>query len=332
MSGIHREVLLLARPRVGIADLAVRTQPADAGKDDSNARWQLHIRTALRNLDRRDTNGWKLAAQLYDAEGKPVVGGAVSTDCKKVLDERYPQRDNVDFGLMKAPIDGVKLWSAETPYLYTLVVTLRDAQGNTVEATRCRVGFRSVRVKDGQLLINGRPVKLCGVNRHDHNQYNGKTVSRDDMLQDVLLMKRFNINAVRTSHYPNDPYWLDLCDQYGLYVIDEANLETHELGGKLANDPAWATSFLERATRMVQRDRNHPSIIMWSLGNESGMGPTMRPWPVGSRTAIPHVWFTTKVRKTGLPTRRMSMYSAACIHLPHNLTSSRSRTRAAGPL
>ena len=273
MSGIHREVLLAARPRVGIADLAVRTQPAEEGEDDSNDRWQLQIRPALRNLDHRDTNGWKLTAQLYDAEGQPVVGGAVSTDCKKVFGERYPQRDNVDFGLMKATLAGVKLWSAETPYLYTLVVTLRDAQGETAEATRCCVGFRSVRVKDGQLLINGRPVKLCGVNRHDHNQYNGKTVSRDDMLQDVLLMKRFNINAVRTSHYPNDPHWLDLCDQYGLYVIDEANLETHELGGKLANDPAWATSFLERATRMVQRDRNHPSIITWSLGNESGMGP-----------------------------------------------------------
>jgi beta-galactosidase len=154
------------------------------------------------------------------------------------------------------------------------VLTLKDGEGNPVEARSTKIGFRSVETSNlGELLINGVPVLLYGVNRHDHNPERGKSVTRKDMLTDVLMMKRFNFNAVRTSHYPNDPYFLDLCDLYGLYVIDEANLETHELGGKLSNMPEWSYAFLERALRMVERDKNHPAIIFWSLGNESGCGP-----------------------------------------------------------
>ena len=265
LSGIHREVYLQARPKLGIDDLAVRTIRGEDGK------WEYRIRPRLRNLNNDDAQGWKLRAQLYD--GEAALGAPVEILANKSLKEAYPQRDNVPFGLLNGQCESPRLWNAETPNLYTLVVSLIDAAGNAADSTRIRVGFREVRIQDGKLLINGTAVKLIGVNRHDHNDRNGKAVSRADMLADVVLMKQFNFNAVRTSHYPNDPYFLDLCDEHGLYVMDEANLETHGLRGQLSNRPEWAASFVERAVRMVQRDRNHPSVFSWSLGNESGTGP-----------------------------------------------------------
>ncbi len=260
---------VVARPKVNIADFAVRTITHDA----TFKTWKLQVRPTLHNVDDADLKGWKLHGRLFDNNGQPVDGKTMSVDANKIVGESYPQRDTVAFGLMSVGIDSPKLWSAETPYLYTLVLSLDDASGKTVQATRTRVGFRDIQVDAGRLLINGRSVKLFGVNRHDHSQTNGKTVSRDELREDVLLMKRFNFNSVRTSHYPNDAYFYDLCDEYGLYVIDEANLETHGVRGLLSNDAHWAASFLDRGIRMVGRDRNHPSIIMWSLGNESGTGP-----------------------------------------------------------
>lgn len=163
------------------------------------------------------------------------------------------------------------LWSAETPNRYSLVVTLRTEHGE--ESTACHVGFRKIEIRDRKLLINGNRVMIKGVNRHDHSDTTGKTVSRELMEADIRLMKQFNINAVRTSHYPNDPYWLDLCDQYGLYVIDEANIEAHAYYHDLCHDPRYTLAFVERVKNMVERDKNHPSIIFWSLGNEAGYGP-----------------------------------------------------------
>ena len=172
-----------------------------------------------------------------------------------------------------APRRAPRKWSAETPALYTLVVSLKDAKGAVVEATSTRVGFREVEVRGGRLLLNGRPIRFHGVDRHEFDPDHGQAVPYERMVQDVELMKRNNINAVRTSHYPNDPRWYDLCDRYGIYVLDEANLETHGVTGRLTNDPQWLPAFVERASRMVERDKNHPSVVMWSLGNESGMGP-----------------------------------------------------------
>ncbi|MEM7315562.1 MAG: glycoside hydrolase family 2 TIM barrel-domain containing protein, partial [Planctomycetota bacterium] len=264
LSGIHREVYLQARPKLGIDDLAIRTVPV--GGDE----WEIRLRPTLRNVDQINAKGWKVRAQLYDGADK--VGSAFQADANKSLKEWYPQRDNVPFALMKARYAKPRLWTAETPNLYRLVVSVTDPDGKILESTSVRVGFRQFLISDGQLLVNGTPVKLIGVNRHDHNDRNGKAISREDMLGDVKLMKQFNFNAVRTSHYPNDPHFLDLCDEYGLYVMDEANLETHGLRGKLSNRAEWATSFVERGVRMVMRDRNHPSIFSWSLGNESGTG------------------------------------------------------------
>src|SRR5262249_41066184 len=143
---------------------------------------------------------------------------------------------------------------AEIPYLYTLVATLRGPDGRVVEATRCRVGFRRVEVRGAELLINGRAVLLKGVNRHEHDDVRGKAITREAMLADIRLIKQHNLNAVRTSHYPNDPAWYDLCDEYGLYVLDEANVEAHAYRHQLCKDPRWATAFLERVSRMVERD------------------------------------------------------------------------------
>ncbi|MEM8945831.1 MAG: glycoside hydrolase family 2 TIM barrel-domain containing protein [Planctomycetota bacterium] len=269
LSGIHREVLLLARPRNGLQDFAVRTVPLAKGKD-----WSLQLRPRLRRTKQQDDlQGWHVEAQLYDADERSMLAAPMQIAAEKLLNERYPQRDNVAFAIMNAQVKNPRLWSAEHPNLYRLVITVRDADNNVVEATRTNVGFRSVKIEDGQLCVNGVPIKLYGTNRHDHSPTGGKVVTREEMLADVLLMKRFNFNAVRTSHYPNDPYFYDLCDEYGLYVMDEANLETHGVNGLLSNLPEWSNSYLERAVRMALRDRNHPSIIFWSLGNESGTGP-----------------------------------------------------------
>jgi beta-galactosidase len=160
-----------------------------------------------------------------------------------------------------------RLWSAEDPALYTLVVT---SEG---ESVACRVGFRTVEVRDARLLVNGTAIRIHGVNRHDHDDRRGRAVTRESMELDARLMKQHNLNAVRCSHYPNDPYWLDLCDRYGLYAIDEANIESHAWYDEVCRDPAYAGAFLERVRNMVERDKNHPSVILWSLGNESGYGP-----------------------------------------------------------
>ncbi len=164
-----------------------------------------------------------------------------------------------------------QLWSAETPYLYTLVVTLKTPGGE--ESTRCTVGFRKIEIRDRQLLVNGERVMIKGVNLHDHHDTAGKAVHRETMEADVRLMKQFNVNAVRTSHYPKDPYYYELCDRYGIYVVDEANIEAHAFYREMCRDPRYTNAFVERVAAMVERDKNHPCVIFWSLGNESGYGP-----------------------------------------------------------
>ena len=266
MSGIHREVMLLHRPDVAIQDFGVRTI---LDSDYRDAR--LQIRPSMAVSKGASTEGMTLSAVLYDAQGK-TVGERMSVAVDDILAEQYPQRDNVYYPIIEQNVENPLKWTAETPNLYTLVLSLHK-DGECIEARSTRVGFRDVRVDGQRLLVNGVPVKLYGVNRHDHNQFTGKTVTREDMEADIRLMKQNNFNSVRTAHYPNDPYLYDLCDEYGMYVVEEANLETHHVGGMLSNDAEWVQSFLERMTRMVMRDRNHPSVIIWSLGNESGTGP-----------------------------------------------------------
>ncbi|MEL7530261.1 MAG: glycoside hydrolase family 2 TIM barrel-domain containing protein [Bacteroidota bacterium] len=267
LSGIHREVYLKAVPKVHLSDFAVRTR-----LDENYQNATLEIRPEILNFANADLNGFKVSAALFDARGNAISLRGMNMDAKNIVGEVFGQRFHKPFALMKAAVRSPRLWTAEEPYLYTLVMKMTQG-GELVEAQSTKVGFRSSELKNGELLINGQSVKLIGVNRHDHNQFGGKVVSREDMEQDVRLMKQFNFNAVRCSHYPNDPYFLDLCDQYGLYVMDETNLETHGVGGYFSQLPEWNHAFMDRVMRMVERDKNHASVISWSLGNESGVGP-----------------------------------------------------------
>jgi len=276
-SGIYRDVFLYSTADVRICDFGVRT---DLDADYQNA--ELLIKPELARYSDRDIKGWTVRAQLYEPDGEPVIKEPLTADAEEilnpnfrsnVLNSRTPQRGPARFEWLRATINNPRKWTAETPVLYKLVLTLNDNSENVIEALSCRVGFREVEVRDGRLWINGQAVRLYGVNRYEHHPETGRALSRETMLQDIKLMKQLNINAVRTSHYPDDPRWYRLCDQYGLYVMDEANLETHGVRGLLAVDPSWQAAFLDRGIRMVERDKNHPSIIIWSLGNEAGYGP-----------------------------------------------------------
>ncbi|MDE5417532.1 DUF4981 domain-containing protein [Labilibaculum sp. DW002] len=267
LSGIHREVMILTQPKIAINDFFVRTK-FDSNLDDA----LLQIRPRLTSIDKVNFNDLKIEANLFDANGNKVMK-QIELNANKIANEYYPQRDNVYFGLLEQNIESPRKWSAEDPYLYTLVLSLKDKNGNQIDHRSQKVGFRDVTIDGNVMLINGKKVKLYGVNRHDHDQTGGKVISRAAMEKDVQLLKQYNFNAVRTSHYPNDPYFYELCDKYGIYVMDEANLETHAVRGLLSNQPTWAGAYVDRAIRMVERDKNHASIISWSLGNESGSGP-----------------------------------------------------------
>jgi beta-galactosidase len=260
LSGIYRGVYLWAAPSVHVRDFFVRTELDDAYRDGL-----LRVRAKVHNYGDADAVDYFLEARLFAARGGEPIGEMVAPVSVKAGGE-------VALDLEQAVADPAK-WSAEAPNLYTLLIALKDGAGNVLEVERCNVGFRQIEIKGGQMHINGVPVVFKGVNRHEHDPDTGHTVTVASMVEDIKLMKRFNFNAVRTSHYPNDPRWYDLCDTYGLYVVDEANLETHATVGKLSNDPDWTAAFVERGARMVARDKNHPCIVMWSLGNESGSGP-----------------------------------------------------------
>ena len=197
-------------------------------------------------------------------------GGNIPDATKAALEKaRQPWPGRINY---ETTIPKVHPWSAESPTLYTLRIELVSPSGVVVEVSQQKIGFRSVQIKGRELLVNGQAIYIYGVNRHDFNRHTGRVLSREDMRQDLLEMKRWNFNAVRTSHYPNDPAFLELCDELGFYVIDEANIESHAFYDSICNDPRYAAAFVERVGRMVQRDMHHPSVIFWSLGNESGHG------------------------------------------------------------
>jgi beta-galactosidase len=263
LSGIYRDVYLFARPAVHIRDFFAQTEFDDDYRDA-----ELELSVDVRNLG-SGGGSYSVQARLFDDAGNLVPGGEL----------RLP----VDLGAdEEASVDGtIKIasplhWTAETPNLYRLVLTLVDDAGTALESVSTRIGFREIEIRDSQLLVNGVPIVFKGTNRHEHDPDHGKTISEESMLRDIQLMKQFNFNAVRTSHYPDCPRWYELCDEYGLYLIDEANVETHELRegrGKLPGDrPEWVAPCVARMEAVVERDKNHPSVILWSLGNEAGTG------------------------------------------------------------
>ncbi|MFV8326635.1 glycoside hydrolase family 2 TIM barrel-domain containing protein [Flavobacterium sp. ZS1P14] len=270
VSGIQREVFIMAEPKLRIQDFFYQTK---LDKEYKDAVFQL--RPKVENLTGIKIKDYTFQAQLYDADNVPLFKEPLQKPVIDMINESYPRLDNVRFGMFKETIKNPLKWSSEVPNLYTLVMTLKDPNGNITEVKSCKVGFRSVEFskENGKMLINGKETYVYGINRHDHNPIRGKALTREDIKEDITTIKKFNFNLIRTSHYPNDPYFYDLCDQYGIMVMDEANQETHGIGGKLSNDPKWTNAYLERMTRMVYRDKNHPSVVFWSLGNEGGKGP-----------------------------------------------------------
>lgn len=270
MSGIQREVFIMAEPKLRIQDFFYQ---AKLDKKYEDAVFQL--RPKLENLTGETIRNALFEFQLYNDKNEALFEKPIDTLAKAIVNESYPRLDNVRFGFFEENIENPKKWSSEDPNLYTLVMTLKDENGNISEVKSCKVGFRSIEFSkdNGKLLINGKETYIYGVNRHDHHPVRGKALTRQDIEDDLKIIKQFNFNTIRTSHYPNDPYFYELCDKYGIMVMDEANLETHGLGGKLSNDPRWTHAYAERMSRMVERDKNHPSVIIWSLGNEAGKGP-----------------------------------------------------------
>jgi beta-galactosidase len=265
-SGIFRDVYLYSRAPVHLRD-AFFTTDLDAAYRDAT----LNLTAKVRNLGQGDAAGHSLSVELFDADGKPA--GKAPLMAAKVPNVTSGAEGVVS---LSAKVSNPRKWSAEDPYLYTALVTLKDAAGQPVETTPFSVGFREIEIRDAQLFVNGVSIKLRGVNRHEHDPDTGRYVSPERMMQDILLLKRFNINTVRTSHYPNDEHWYDLCDRYGIYLVDEANVESHGMGydldRTLGNKPEWEAQHVDRTVRMVERDKNHPSILFWSLGNEAGSG------------------------------------------------------------
>jgi beta-galactosidase len=262
LSGIFRSVSLVSRAPLRVQDFYARPV-LDAQYRDAVLRLKVKVRS-----DAASDEGLSVEASLRDDAGKSVFGpitarGTASAGKDATLD-------------LEQVVTNPKKWSAEEPNLYRLLLTLRDAKGKVVEVIPWRVGFRSSEIRDGQILINGKAVYFKGVNRHEWDERTGYALTREGMVRDILLMKRYNVNAVRTCHYPNQTEWYDLCDRYGLYVIDEANIESHGYGAneeqRISTGEDFTDAHVSRMSRMVERDKNHASIFIFSLGNEAGWG------------------------------------------------------------
>jgi beta-galactosidase len=270
LPGLHRSVSLTSTAPTWIADIALRPSLGEAGAATLEAELRVGFSGA-------PEPGWKVDFELCDARGKSLAKAA---DVDVPIFRRGAPVIELVAGYVfpghvaraHLALRGVAAWSHETPVLYCVVATLRDAAGAVAEVVSQRVGFRSVEVRDNQLLVNGQPVQIVGVNRHEWDDVRGRSVTLEGMRRDLELMKQHHINAIRCAHYPNDERFYDLCDELGFYVIDEANLETHARWSSLCHDARYQTAMIERGARMVLRDRNHACVIVWSLGNESGYG------------------------------------------------------------
>ena len=297
--GITRSIKLFATNKVFIERFKTV-----AGLEKDGSTGTLSIEADLGSLDNLSTDGYTLRASITelpkvksanlsktvknfaspkwterDADLKKrsddyfhgkYWDGKLPTDSKAAIMETEPWPHGKV--ILETRIPKVNPWSAEVPNLYTMHIELLDPSGAVIEVSQQRIGFRSIVIKGQDFLVNGQPVIFYGINRHDFNRFTGRALTRDDMRQDLLELKRWNFNAVRTSHYPNDAAFLDLCDELGFYVIGEANIESHAFISSICNDTKYLTAFVDRVGRMVQRDIHHPSVVMWSLGNESGAG------------------------------------------------------------
>jgi beta-galactosidase len=265
LGGITRDVYLLTREKDHIADFTVR-----AGLDERLDHGELDVEVKIKSSGSQDM---KAVIVLRDAEANVLVRDQIDLTKSKNI---------VNVG-SKARIENVNPWSAEKPYLYKLTIELRDFSGSVTEVVEQQVGFRSLAIDNGRFLVNGQAIYFKGVNLHEHHEHNGHVMDEETMIKDIRLLKMNNFNAVRTSHYPQPERFYELCNQYGLYVVDEANIESHGFGATnqgvfdtinhIAYHPDWNAAHLDRIRRMVERDKNQPSIVIWSMGNECGNGP-----------------------------------------------------------
>jgi beta-galactosidase len=270
LSGIERDVFLYALPKLSIWDFYLKAD-LDAQYQDGIFTADIDLRKFARTIDPSGT----ISVELVDPAGRSVFkqskNYSLDTDSNQTIS-------------FEGMIDRVKKWSAETPALYDCIISMSIGKSTASKIyTGAKIGFRKVEIKNAQLMINGMPMMVRGVNRHEHDDVTGHVPLKELMLKDIRLMKELNINAVRLSHYPNDPLWYKLCDKYGLYLVDEANIETHGMGAEFqawfdktkhpAYLPEWAAAHMDREKRMVERDKNYPSVIIWSMGNECGNGP-----------------------------------------------------------
>lgn len=282
-SGIHRNVFVFATPKLHIRDFFIK---ADLNKTFTSG--QLSISTQILNSQRKTSEAATVEALLLHPDGTTAgqYGPVAIGSLKPATEGSFT---------ISGTIDRPELWSAEHPVQYTVALTLKDAKGQTLETITTPFGFRKVEIANSQLLVNGEPILLKGVNRHEIHPVLGKAVTIESMIQDILLMKQHNVNTVRTCHYPNDPVWLSLCDAYGLYVIGEANHETHG-HQRIATYPSWRPAIVDRTVRLVERDKNHPSVIIWSLGNEAGGGDNF----VAARAAVRQLDLSRPIHYEGM--------------------------------
>jgi beta-galactosidase len=271
MAGLHREVYVEARAATRleslVCDAGLRGAPASDSESSGHV-GTLRVSATIDGLAPPGP-GWRVRFGVETLRGRRI-GRQQTIDVPHRFETPYLFSGHI--AATSLEVAGIEPWSAESPTRYRVTAELLDPAGTVTEVHAQLVGFRSVEVRDRQLLVNGQPIWIFGVNRHDHHPVRGKAVTVDDMRDDLLAMRRHNITAVRTAHYPNDPRFLDLCDEVGMYVVDEANIESHAYNTSLCDDPRYRSAWLSRGARMVERDRNHPSVIMWSLGNEAGYG------------------------------------------------------------
>ncbi len=267
LSGIQRDVMLYSKPRAHIRDFVVRTT-FDSDYADAELFVALYMNAAADIAD-----GYRGEIMLYDDAGRAVMDGPVTAPV--ALESPMYRNALLEFtaAQFRIRIKTPRQWTPETPHLYTLTLTLIHPSGTAVDFERCRVGFRQVEICNRLLLLNGKRLIVRGVDAHEHHPEKGRALSIQDMRDEIIAMKRLNLNAIRTSHYPRHSAFYDLCDTLGMAVVDEANLETHGVQAMLSKDPLWMNAYMERAQRMALRDKNHPCVLIWSLGNESYFGP-----------------------------------------------------------
>jgi beta-galactosidase len=263
LSGIFRSVCLYAKPKARIVDWKIDNLP------------DLHYPFGMVKADVSINrfNGfanYKFKLDIWDMEDRLLASG--TSEINPQAGYRAYERPTSNTARIQIKVENIEQWTPETPTLYKAVITLISPEGEDVDFESCKIGFKKIEIVNGVILLNGKRLIVRGVNRHEHEAHGGRTVTLKHMVEEIKLMKRLGINSVRTCHYPDDPIWYDLCDEWGLLLICECNLETHGVEGALTHNPAWGTNFLERAIRMVLTHKNHPSIYSWSLGNESGVG------------------------------------------------------------